>query len=329
MQGFWLFASVSVRVKLINNQSKKGILLKNFRENPLVRNFTLLVACILIFSFLVHHLTSGQTLSEYASQSSMAAESSAVSANIPSDGSTSADTPSADTPSADTPSADTASPAISSGNSFSADAAEVEKNRVTYQDGFYYEPLSENLKKTITGSSYPADPSTARISYDSLRYVHVLYIDFNGASVSGDLICNKTIAQDLVEIFYTLYQKSYPIERISLVDNYGADDEASMEADNTSCFNYRPVAGSDKLSKHAYGLAIDLNPLYNPEVQTASDGTQTISPHNGTRFADRSAEFEHKITTDDAAYQAFTSHGFTWGGDWHNPKDYQHFQYTH
>ena len=199
--------------------------------------------------------------------------------------------------------------------------------RTTYQPSFYYEPLSENLKHYITGVSYPSNgESLENISFDDLYYVHVLHYDFEGNPAEGELICNRLIAQDIVEIFYELYHNEYFIEKILLIDNYDADDTKSMEDNNTSCFNYRFVENSTNLSKHALGLAIDINPLYNPYITYAKDGTQKVSPASSLPYADRSIDFPYKIDKSDLCYQLFTQHGFTWGGNWNSCKDYQHFQ---
>lgn len=199
-------------------------------------------------------------------------------------------------------------------------------DRVTYQNGFYYESLNEGIKKRITGISYPADDSTAEINYDDLRYVSVLYYNFDDHEKTGTLICNKAIAQDLVEIFYELYQNNYQIEKIRLIDEYQADDELSMKDNNTSCFNYRTIMSSGKLSQHAYGLAVDINPFYNPYVNYNNDGSLLVSPEGSEYYADREKEFAFKIDKNDLAYSLFTEHGFTWGGNWNSSKDYQHFQ---
>lgn len=214
--------------------------------------------------------------------------------------------------------------------------------RITYEPGFYYEPLSESVRNYITGISYPADASSAdagavntitgtpEVSYDDLRYVGLLYNDLNGLTQAGELICNSRIAQDMVEIFYELYTSDYRIDSIYLVDNYGGDDTASMCADNTSCFNYRVVDGSTSLSKHAYGLAIDINPFYNPYIVfgAGEGGSDYISPPGSEIYADRSSSFAYKIDDSDLCYRLFISHGFKWGGDWNSCKDYQHFQKT-
>ena len=207
------------------------------------------------------------------------------------------------------------------------------EQRVTLTDDFYYEPLSDHLRRYITGVSYPAvnteeEAALPAVSYDDLRYVHVLHYDFDGNPAEGELICNEYIAQDLVEIFYELYYNEYQIERMVLIDEYDGDDTASMEDNNTSCFNYRVVEGSESLSKHAYGLAIDINPFYNPYVTYERDGTEKVSPAAALGYADRSVNFPYKIDEEDLCCRLFKEHGFIWGGNWNSLKDYQHFQKT-
>lgn len=201
----------------------------------------------------------------------------------------------------------------------------VSPHRVTYKTGFYYEPLSDTLKDYITGVSYPAE-GAVQIDYADLNYLHVMHYNFEGEAVEGEIICNAAIAQDLAEIFYELYIAEYQIEKITLIDNYSGDDTASMEDNNTSCFNYRTVDGTDKLSKHALGLAIDINPFYNPYVRYTKDGGQLVSPEGSESYADRTSSFPYKIDTEDLCYRLFIEHGFTWGGNWNSSKDYQHFQ---
>ena len=196
-------------------------------------------------------------------------------------------------------------------------------NRFVYKDGFYYEPISNEIFKRISGISYPVDCS---VPLDDLRYLSLLYNDFNGDTQTGEMICNKTIAEDLLEIFYELYQNGYQIESIKLIDEYSGDDTASMLANNTSCFNYRVVEGTTRLSNHAKGLAIDLNPFYNPYITYNKDGSINISPKGSEAFADRSSSFPYKIDENDLAYKLFKKHGFTWGGNWNSVKDYQHFE---
>lgn len=163
----------------------------------------------------------------------------------------------------------------------------------------------------------------AQVVLDTLS---VLHVDFEGATHEGVIVCNKAISADLRDIFAELYRQKYPIERIRPISDYGNDDEQSMQANNTSCYCYRPIAGSSKLSKHAQGLAIDINPLYNPCVRRKKDGTLLIQPATGKPYANRSRSFRYKITKNDLCYRLFLQHGFRWGGNWRTLKDYQHFE---
>ena len=187
---------------------------------------------------------------------------------------------------------------------------------------FTSEHIPDAVFARMSGVSYPADCTIAR---EDLRYLRLSYYDFNGQSQVGEMVCNKKIADDLVSIFKELYARGYQIEKMKLIDDYGGDDDLSCAENNTSCFNYRTVAGSTNLSKHALGLAIDINPFYNPYV-TYPNGVERISPPGSEPYADRSADFPHKIGPGDATYELFKSHGFTWGGNWKTLKDYQHFQ---
>ena len=159
-----------------------------------------------------------------------------------------------------------------------------------------------------------------------LRHVRVLHVDAQGMVHKGELVCNKAIAQDLVDIFRQLYQARYPIEKIRLIDDYEADDEQSMSDNNTSSFCYRTVSGTKKLSKHALGMAVDINTRYNPYVRKGADGRQLISPDNGRPYADRRKSYPYKIVKGDLLYRLFIQHGFQWGGNWRTMKDYQHFE---
>lgn len=133
--------------------------------------------------------------------------------------------------------------------------------------GFSYEKVPKAVKEKISGVSYRSNPN---IKIQDLRYVKVKYYGYDGKIRSGQLLVNKSIAKDTVEIFQELYDMQYPIESIRLVDDYGADDTRSMEANNTSAFNYRIVEGTSHLSNHAYGKAIDINPRVNPFVKRNS-----------------------------------------------------------
>lgn len=192
-------------------------------------------------------------------------------------------------------------------------------------DYFSALPLSDEIFARMNGVSFHENPNITR---DSLRYLRVLHYNPAGEIRTGEMICNQLIASDLLAIFQKLYEAQYPIGRMVLVDDYAADDGASMAANNTSCFNYRVIAGSTTLSVHAKGLAVDINPQFNPYVTFNADGTANIEPENGRAYANRENFFPMKIDHDDLCYQLFTEHGFTWGGDWNSPKDYQHFEWN-
>lgn len=187
-------------------------------------------------------------------------------------------------------------------------------------EGFLFtsQPVPDAVKARMRGKSMP---DNATISYDDLRYLTVCHYDFEGNIQKGELVCNKAIAHDLLCVFRALFSRSYPINSIRLVDDFDASDEASMQANNTSCFNYRTVAGSKTLSKHAFGLAVDINPLQNPYVKG-----NRIQPSTAGDFVDRNKDFPHKIDENDFCKQVFTSFGFHWGGHWRSVKDYQHFE---
>lgn len=293
----------------------------------LIKPIGFLVLLILFCSVVSRTLTGGETLEEYAQNNPDVAYATPDRSPAPTEAPTVAPT-----------AAPTAAPT-------SSPEAVTTPQPKDPEISFYYEPLSENIINRITGISYPVTPAQSEtltvpavnmidtekklaISYDDLRYLSILYYDFNGEVQQGELICNKGIAQDLLEIFYELYLNEYQIEKVRLIDEYGGDDTASMLDNNTSCFNYRVVDGTTNLSKHAIGCAIDINPFYNPYIVFNKDGSgkDYISPEGSEIYADRSRNFPYKIDENDLCYKLFKEHGFTWGGEWNSCKDYQHFQ---
>lgn len=189
---------------------------------------------------------------------------------------------------------------------------------------FSAQTVPDSVWMLMQGKTYTPNPHIGR---DDLRYVSVLHWGADSLVHTGHLVCNRLIADTLVSIFRQLYEAHYPIERMELPDVYEADDERQMRANNTSCFCYRAVAGTATLSLHARGLAIDLNPLYNPYVKVRPDGIRVIQPATAEPYTHRRRSFPFKIDRHDLAYRLFTQHGFTWGGDWDSLKDYQHFEY--
>ncbi len=198
------------------------------------------------------------------------------------------------------------------------------QKRVSHKkdDRFFYVTLTDELKARITGMSYPAAGEPCRVSYDDLRYVRILYVDFDDGDQEGELMVHRRVADDVIDIFYKLYQKRYQLASVKLVDDFGqpGDDGNSMRANNTSAFCYRQVTGSKHLSWHSFGAAIDINPLQNPYMNKGR-----ISPEEAREYADRKDKRPHMIDHSDYCYKVFTAHGWKWGGDWNGDKDYQHF----
>ncbi len=156
-----------------------------------------------------------------------------------------------------------------------------------------------------------------------LRRVEVDYIGFDGNTHRGALIVNQDLAAEVVAIFEELLQLRYPIEKIRTVDNYpAADDELSMQDNNTSAFNCRDIPGTGRWSQHAFGRAIDLNPLLNPYI----DRTGAFQPRNAGPYVDRTRTDPGLLHAGDPAVRVFTDRGWRWGGYWRTPIDYQHFE---
>ena len=161
---------------------------------------------------------------------------------------------------------------------------------------FAAEPIPDGVWARMQGKTFKENPYIGR---DDLRHVRALHWDYDNQMHVGEMVCNVQIADRLVTILRKLFDAKYPIQRMLLPDVYAADDETQMRDNNSSCFCYRNIAATNNLSKHARGLAVDINTLYNP----------------------------YKITHDDLCFKLFTAAGFEWGGDWTNRKDYQHFEW--
>ena len=188
---------------------------------------------------------------------------------------------------------------------------------------FAAEPIPDGVWARMQGKTYKENPYIGR---DDLRHVRALHWDYDNQMHVGEMIVNKEIADRVVTIFRQLFDAKYPIQRMLLPDVYDADDETQMRDNNSSSFCYRAIAGSSKLSKHARGLAIDINTLYNPYYKDRDDGTRFIQPATAADYCDRSWDFLYKIDHDDLCFRLFTEAGFEWGGDWTSCKDFQHFE---
>lgn len=186
--------------------------------------------------------------------------------------------------------------------------------------------IPDSVWSAMQGKSFnPAIQGCAQRG--DLRLLTLPYRDFAGVEKTGQMIVHASVAEDVREVFVTLHAaNSFAIARMDLIDVFGGDDDASMAANNTSGYNCRKASGSKRLSSHALGIAIDVNPLVNPFVW--KKGT---SPKGGEPFdtpAERAAAAGKQpglISADSAITLAFKAKGWTWGGSWTSSKDYQHF----
>jgi hypothetical protein len=177
--------------------------------------------------------------------------------------------------------------------------------------------ITRPLAKRMTGVSWrPGCP----VSLRDLRLLTVKHWGFDGRLYTGRLIVHKEVWRPVARAFSELYSAQFPIRRMRLVDAYGGSDFRSIEADNTSAFNCRYVDGTTRWSNHAYGRAIDVNPIENPYV---SGGTTS---HAASRpYLDRSRRRPGMAYEGGALVRAFDRIGWGWGGRWSGTKDYQHF----
>ena len=176
------------------------------------------------------------------------------------------------------------------------------------------------LKGRMRWSWRPGCP----VDVGRLRLLKVDYWGFDRRVHRGELVVHRDHARRILAVLEELFKAHYPIQRMRLVDAYRADDDRSMAANNTSGFNCRKVSGSSHWSEHAYGRAVDLNPLRNPWV-TASG---RVSPPAGRPWANRARAGAAMIRPGDRVVRAFAAAGWRWGGYWSGSRDYQHFSST-
>ncbi len=158
------------------------------------------------------------------------------------------------------------------------------------------------------------------VGLSALRHVSVSFVGFDGRARRGALVVHNDAAADVVKAFRALYRARVPIRRMRPIQAYGGDDFASIEADNTSAFNCRAATGSSRWSEHAYGRAIDLNPIENPYVSGGRTSHRASVP-----YLDRSRARAGMAVEGGALVRAFDAVGWGWGGRWSSIKDYQHF----
>ena len=178
-------------------------------------------------------------------------------------------------------------------------------------------PISPGLRAAMTGLSWrPGCP----VPFRGLRLITTLHWGFDERVRTGRLVVHREVASDVVRVLRRLWDARFPIRRMELVDRYGASDFRSIEADNTSAFNCRYVDGTSRWSEHAYGRAIDVNPIENPFVSGGPTSHRASVP-----YLDRTPCRRGMGCPENVLVRAFEAVGWGWGGDWASVKDYQHF----
>jgi hypothetical protein len=166
-------------------------------------------------------------------------------------------------------------------------------------------------------------PLSRRLTWPSHPRVAINYVGFDGQTHRGELIVHEDLVTEVIATFERLHQLRYPIAKMRTVDYYpGGDDELSMDDNNTSAFKCRDIPGTGQWSQHTYGRAIDLNPLLNPYIDSAGE----FQPKNAAPYLDRNRTDAGLLHPGDPAVLVFTDRGWHWGGYWHTPLDYQHFE---
>jgi D-alanyl-D-alanine carboxypeptidase-like protein len=182
------------------------------------------------------------------------------------------------------------------------------------------ERIGPELRERMTGKSWHRG---CPVGIRRLRLIRLLHWGFDREVHRGYLVVNRRQAPRIRKVMRKLFEARFPVRRMQLIDRYDAKDRRSMNANNTSAFNCRFVAGTNRWSEHAYGRAIDINPIQNPYV---SGGV--ASPAAGQEYVDRSQRRKGMIRAGGRVVRAFATVGWEWGGYWSSPKDYQHFSFT-
>lgn len=183
---------------------------------------------------------------------------------------------------------------------------------------------------TFTGSSRPTDVAElgdswrdgCPVAVDELRWVELTHWDYDGNATSGVLVLHADHVDDVIAVFGRLFEARFPVESMQPITAFGGDDNASMRANNSSAFNCRVIDGTTRWSQHAYGGAIDINPLVNPWVRG-----DRVDPPEGAAYVERDPAVPGLIVAGDIVTEAFAAIGWRWGGDWDNTLDYQHFSH--
>ena len=185
---------------------------------------------------------------------------------------------------------------------------------------FSAKAIPDEVFARMQGKSFKDDCTIPR---EDLSYLTLLYKTADGKTKVGEMVVAKSVAQEVVDIFYQLYEANDPIKKMVLVDDYDASDEASCADGNTAAFNFRPVAGGTQLSNHAKGIAIDINTFENPYCISSQNH---VFPPEASKYTNRELNDPYMIHEGDLCWKLFTERGWDWGGSWSEPIDYQHFE---
>ena len=184
--------------------------------------------------------------------------------------------------------------------------------------GKAWKPIPETIKNLIIGKSF----KEGAVELKDLAYVQITHINAKGCVLQGELIFHKKLAIEIIKIFLELFNAKYPIEQVRLIDYYDANDDLAMKNNCSTALCVRDILGcSGRYSKHSFGIAIDINPIFNPYHKG-----NVVLPLYSEKYLDRELDEPGLIKEDDACHIAFVSKGYTWGGNWDSLKDYMHFE---
>ena len=182
--------------------------------------------------------------------------------------------------------------------------------------------VTPEIQARMIGVSWHGDQARCP-RWDALAYLELDHVTFDGTTARGELVVAAALAPRACELFRRLWDLGFPIRQMKLVDAFGASDEASMAADNSSAFNFRSIAGTELLSQHALGRAIDINPVENPWRKP-----DRIVPEAGKAFADRTNIRPGMFVRPGPVVALFDELGWEWGGDWRHAFDDHHIVWS-